>query len=155
MLEIERKFLVHDLSILEQASRKRYLVQAYLSVDPARTVRIRRADDCAFITIKGASSPDGMSRLEWEKEISVAEANDLIALALYPPIQKWRYDIPWGPLTFEIDVFEGANQGLILAEVELPSADFPLSLPETLGTEVTQDPRYYNAWLSQHPFSAW
>ncbi|OYU84398.1 MAG: adenylate cyclase [Flavobacterium sp. BFFFF2] len=155
MLEIERKFLVNDLSALSKASSQQLLVQAYLCTDPARTVRIRIAKNEAFITIKGASQTDGISRFEWEKSIEISEAEQLMLLAELPPIRKQRYVIPWGELKVELDVFEGANAGLVIAEIELPSADFPLKIPSWLGKEVSDDPRYYNSYLIEHPFVHW
>ncbi len=155
MIEIERKFLVNRLSCLEQAVRSYRIAQGYLSTDPARTVRVRTKDDKGFLTIKGVSSDDGSSRYEWEKEISLADALELLKLALPEPIYKVRHLIPAGKHTFEVDVFEAANSGLIIAEIELERADEPFERPDWLGEEVTGDARYYNAFIAENPFNNW
>lgn len=131
------------------------ICQGYLVADPQRTVRVRIKGDKGYLTIKGASTADGLSRFEWEKEIAVSEAEMLLKLCLPGAIEKTRYIIPFGGLTFEVDEFFGENAGLVMAEVELESATQQVSLPEWLGQEVTGDKRYYNSYLSQRPFSKW
>ena len=148
MIEIERKFLVHSTEFIQAASQHYRIEQGYLSKDPARTVRVRIKNDKTFITVKGASSASGMSRYEWEKEIPLEEGKALLQLALPTVIQKTRYEVKHQTFLFEVDVFEGQHQGLILAEVELEDENVELNLPTWIGEEVTGDPRYYNASLS-------
>lgn len=148
MIEIERKFLVHSTEFIQAASQHYRIEQGYLSKDPARTVRVRIKNDKSFITVKGASSASGMSRYEWEKEIPLEEGKALLQLALPTVIQKIRYEVKHQTFLFEVDVFEGQHQGLILAEVELEDENVELNLPTWIGEEVTGDSRYYNASLS-------
>jgi len=148
MIEIERKFLVHSTEFIQAASQHYCLEQGYLSKDPARPVRVRINDDKSFITVKGASSASGMSRYEWEKEIPLEEGKALLQLALPKVNKKTRYEIKHQTFLFEVDVFEGQHQGLILAEVELEDENVELNLPTWIGEEVTGDARYYNASLS-------
>lgn len=150
--EIERKFLVRDQSVLVGSVGIRYQ-QGYLSTDPERTVRVRRAGDHAFLTIKGISR--GAARAEFEYEIPVADARDLLTLCPGSGIAKTRHRLDHGGRTWEIDVFEGDNAGLVVAEVEIPSEDAVVAIPDWAGDEVTADPRYYNANLTDHPFSEW
>jgi adenylate cyclase len=150
--EIERKFLVLDQSVLHGSTGISYR-QGYLSTDPERTVRVRRAGDHAFLTIKGIS--EGPSRAEFEYEIPAADAEDLFALCEGPLIEKTRHRIEHAGLTWEVDVFDGKNGGLVLAEVEISSPDTPVAIPGWAGEEVTADPRYYNANLVHHPFQEW
>lgn len=151
MLEIERKFLVSNLqACLEMATASFAIFQGYLSVDPERTVRLRIQNTHAFLTIKGASSADGTTRVEWEKSISLDEANTLSPLCLPGGIQKTRYHVPFNKFLFEVDVFEAALSGLALAEIELQSADQKIELPDWIGKEVTGDKRYYNSQLTQY-----
>lgn len=152
-LEIERKFLVRDPSVLEGLTGTRYR-QGYLSTNPERTVRVRVAGDRGSLTIKGISR--GPSRAEFEYPIAVSEAAQLLdELALRPLIEKTRYRLEHAGRTWEIDVFEGENAGLVVAEVELPTADASLVLPAWVGAEVTDDPRYFNASLVDHPYREW
>ncbi len=145
--EIERKFLVNG-DFKPGAVRKMSITQAYLCSEPGRTVRVRIRDDKAFLTIKGKSSASGASRFEWEKEIPVKEAKDLLKLCEPGIIEKTRYIVPEaGGLQFEVDEFYGTNAGLLLAEIELPAEDHPFTKPGWLGKEVTGDPRYYNSSL--------
>ena len=131
------------------------MVQGYLSSVPSRIVRVRICDEQAFLTIKGKSSEDGLIRYEWEKEISIEEAQELLQLCETGIIDKIRYLIPFGNHQFEVDEFHGQNEGLILAEVELTSEMEKIEYPEWLGEEVTGDIRFYNAMLSKFPFSEW
>lgn len=154
-LEIERKFLVNSPAFKQEATRKTRIVQGYLSSVPERTVRVRVRGDKGFLTIKGIGSASGMTRYEWEKEIPVAEAEELLAICEPGVIDKTRYEIEVGRFTFEVDEFHGDNAGLLLAEIELPCEDARFDKPEWLGCEVTGDPRYYNSMLSTHPYSQW
>lgn len=153
--EIERKFLVRSLSYREFSVRKKQLVQGYLNSDPSRTVRIRIDGERGVLTIKGKSNASGMSRFEWETEMSLSDAQALLQLCEPGVIEKTRYHIPHGSFVFEVDEFSGDNQGLILAEIELTSEGDEFSRPEWLGAEVTQDERFYNSYLSKKPFKAW
>jgi len=150
--EIERKFLVRDPTILSGSTGTRYQ-QGYLSTDPARTVRVRRAGEHAFLTIKGESH--GAARAEFEYAIPPADVDALLALCPGPIIEKTRHRIDHAGRTWEVDVFDGDNAGLIVAEVEIPDVDATVEVPDWAGEEVTTDPRYYNANLSAHPFSTW
>jgi adenylate cyclase len=152
--EIERKFLIHgDFRpfVLESLPIK----QGYLSSVPERTVRVRIKGDKAFLTIKGGGNATGSARFEWEKEVDVSDAQDLLNLCEPGIIEKIRHLIPVGKFTFEVDEFLGENAGLLVAEIELPSEDTSFEHPSWLGREVTGDVRYYNAYLSQHPSTKW
>lgn len=153
--EIERKFLVMSQQFKEQAVKATRIRQGYLSSEPKRVVRVRVTSDKGFITIKGATSDSGLSRYEWEKEIPVEEARELMLLCESGVIDKTRYLVPVGECTFEVDVFHGDNEGLTVAELELPAEETPFPRPVWLGREVTGDTRYYNAMLRIHPFKSW
>lgn len=155
MIEIERKFLVTSTAFLDEFHTKNRIVQGYLSSVPERTVRVRIKGEKGFLTIKGKSSDSGMSRMEWEKEIALKEAEQLLRLCEAGVIDKIRYEIPVGKHLYEVDVFSGENEGLILAEIELQSENETFEKPNWLGMEVTNDTRYYNAYLSQKPFKTW
>ncbi|SHF03698.1 CYTH domain-containing protein [Flavobacterium fontis] len=155
MIEIERKFLVRNEQFKAESRAAIPIAQGYLSSVPERTVRVRIKGNQGFLTIKGKSNASGASRLEWEKEITVAEAQMLLPLCEKGTIQKTRYEVVSGQHIIEVDVFEGENAGLILAEIELQSEDETYAKPDWLGEEVTHDARYYNAYLSQHPFGLW
>ena len=151
--EIERKFLVWAEVGREGAVGTRYR-QGFLSTDPDRTVRVRASEDRGWLTVKGRTR--GATRLEFEYEISLDDANELLdALAIRPLIEKTRYLVPVSGLTWEVDVFEGDNEGLVIAEVELQSEDEDFVKPAWCGEEVTGDPRYYNVNLVAHPFKTW
>lgn len=152
--EIERKFLVNG-EYKSQAVRSFRIVQAYLSSVTGRTVRIRIKGEKAYITIKGKSNESGLSRYEWEKEILVNEAEELLLLCEPGAIDKTRYEIPVGKHIFEVDEFYGDNSGLTLAEVELKDETESFIRPEWLGEEVTGDRRYYNSCLTKLPYSKW
>ena len=156
--EIERKFLVRG-DFMPYVSGSERLTQGYLCSAPERTVRVRVKGDKSFLTIKGQSSADGLSRYEWEKEIPLSEARELLALCEKGIIDKTRHivSLPFedSVAVFEVDVFHGENQGLILAEIELESEGQSYPRPEWLGEEVTGDVRYYNSQLSSHPFTTW
>lgn len=155
MIEIERKFLVTSKAFLKQFKVKNRIVQGYLSSHPERTVRVRIKGEKGYLTIKGKSNKSGLSRMEWEKEIDINEAETLLQICESGVIDKIRYDVELGTRTFEVDVFEGENKGLIIAEVELQSENETFEKPEWLGEEVSGDERYYNAYLSKNPFKNW
>ena len=151
--EIERKFLVRGDGWRSLAKGTAYR-QGYLNSAKERTVRIRKIDDRAFLTIKGLTV--GATRAEYEYEIPVADCDAMLdALAEKPIIEKKRYKIPLEGLTWEIDEFFGDNTGLIVAEVELESEGQTFRKPEWVGEEVTADPRYFNSNLIKHPYSKW
>lgn len=154
-LEIERKYLVRDLSYQQQASKQTRIVQGYLSSVPERTVRVRIKGDKGFLTIKGIGSESGASRFEWEQQISLEDAQALLKLCEAGVIDKTRYLVPFGPHVFEVDEFYGDNLGLTLAEVELTSEQQQVERPAWLGEEVTGDTRYYNSMLMKNPFTKW
>ena len=155
MLEIERKFAVKSTNFLANAKESYKITQGYLNTDKNRTVRVRIKGNKGFITVKGISSADGLSRFEWEKEINIKDAEALLLLCEDFVIDKTRYIIPFDAVVFEVDVFEGANKGLVFAEVELESTEQQFEKPEWLGEELTGDERFYNAYLSNVPFSSW
>jgi len=152
--EIERKFLVKG-EYKTHAMRSSRIVQGYLSSVTGRTVRIRIKGEKGYITVKGKSNESGLSRYEWEKEIPLNEAEELLLLCEPGAIDKTRYEIQAWKHIFEVDEFYGDNEGLTLAEVELESEDESYEKPEWLGEEVTGDRRYYNSSLTKHPFKNW
>jgi adenylate cyclase len=145
-VETERKFLVKG-DFRKDATGKAEIIQAYLLIDPVRTIRIRIADDSAFITIKTKPAAGSISRGEWEFSIPVEDARDLLPLCLPGKIAKTRYFVPSGKHTIEVDVFHDRNEGLIIAEIELTDESESFESPQWLGDEVTGDPRYYNSNL--------
>ena len=155
MIEIERKFLVNSNHYRKQASRKSVIIQGYLNSDPQRTVRVRLKDQIGYITVKGKSSDSGLSRFEWEKEISKQEAETLLKLCEKTIVSKTRFEVSVADHLFEVDEFAGPNDGLVIAEVELDSEDEEFSKPDWLGREVTGEKRYYNSNLSKQPFIGW
>ena len=155
MLEIERKFAVKSTNFLANAKESFKITQGYLNTDKNRTVRVRIKGSIGFITVKGISSADGLSRFEWEKEIDVKDAEALLLLCEDFVIDKTRYIIPFDAVVFEVDVFEGSNKGLVIAEVELETTDQQFAKPDWLGEELTGDERFYNAYLSNVPFTSW
>lgn len=155
MIEIERKFLVSSDAFKTEAFKENTIAQGYLSSVPERTVRVRIKGDKGFLTIKGISNASGLSRFEWEKEIPVEEAKKLLVLCEKGVIDKTRFEVKVGNHIFEVDEFHGENKGLTVAEVELQSETETFEKPDWLGEEVTNDNRYYNAYLSNHPFTSW
>lgn len=153
MIEIERKFLI-DQSMLPGCLIPTRIAQGYLNQDPDRTVRIRIAGDKGFITIKGRSSTNGLSRYEWEQEIDLNHALDLFDLCT-ATLQKSRYHMYHQGRLWEIDVFHGLNEGLVVAEIELTSETESFNLPLWVTKEVTGDPDYYNSNLSINPYKLW
>lgn len=153
-LEIERKFLVVGDFMPVSTSAIRIL-QGYLNSAPERSVRVRIKGDQGFLTVKGLGNASGISRFEWEKEIPLPEAEELLSLCEPGVIDKMRHIIPIGSHEFEVDVFAGENLGLIIAELELASEDEVFERPDWLGPEVTGEGKYFNASLSRHPFTKW
>jgi len=152
--EIERKFLVSPGAWQPHPGAGTLHRQGYLSGDPERIVRIRIAGDEAFVTVKGRTH--GISRLEFEYPIPVSDAATMLdQLCPGPLVEKRRYEQPYAGLLWEIDVFEGDNAGLVLAEVELPTPTTPIVLPPWVGREVSNDPRYFNSNLVAQPFGRW
>ena len=154
-LEIERKFLVRGDDYKRQSYSSSRIRQGYICSGHGRTVRVRLRDDRGYLTIKGPSDAAGLSRYEFEKEITLDEAEHLMALCEPGSIDKMRYLVKSGSHTFEVDEFYGDNEGLVMAEVELGSEDEPFEKPDFIGKEVTGDRRYYNAHLVKHPFCTW
>lgn len=152
MIEIERKFLVTSAAYKKEAFSQNRIKQGYLSSVPERTVRVRVKGNKAYITIKGASNTTGMSRFEWEKEIPVEEAENLLLLCEKGIIDKTRFEVKIGSHTYEVDEFYGENEGLVIAEIELQSENETFEKPSWLGIEVTNDERYYNSYLSNNPY---
>ena len=153
-IETERKFLVESDAFKNEAVRSYRITQGYIAHEAGRTVRVRIRGEQGFLTIKGPSS-DGISRFEWEKEIPLEDARDLMTLCQGGFINKTRYIIPAGERYFEVDEFYGDNAPLVMAEIELGSPDEPFARPAWLGKEVTGDRRFYNSYLLAHPFREW
>jgi adenylate cyclase len=152
-VEIERKFLLIG-DAWRGLGEPVLLRQGYLSSDPERTVRVRVEGVRGVLTIKGKSS--GATRGEWEYDIPLAEATELLdRLCEQPLIEKYRSRVAWSGHVWEIDEFLGANAGLVVAEIELQSESESFDKPSWIGTEVTSDPRYYNSRLIRHPFTQW
>ena len=154
-IEIERKFLVQNTDFKTACFDIKYMKQGYLNSDKLRTVRIRISNTQGFITIKGKSNETGTSRYEWEKEISISEAEDLMILCEPNLIEKKRYLIKAQQHIFEVDEFLGDNLGLIVAEIELSSENESFKKPAWLGEEVTGDSKYYNSSICKLPFKNW
>ena len=155
MIEIERKFLITSQDFKKEAFTQNRIKQGYLSSVPERTVRVRVKADRAFMTVKGASNASGLSRFEWEKEITLEDANQLLLLCEKGVIDKTRFEVKKGKHIYEIDEFYGENEGLIMAEIELNSENENFEKPSWLGKEVTSDNRYYNSYLSKNPYKNW
>lgn len=152
-IEIERKFLVKDDSWKDTVQKSLVCKQGYLVSDRNSTVRIRVMGDRAYLTIKGATY--GLSRSEYEYEIPVIEAEGMLQFCADLPVEKTRHYILHDGMTWELDVFEAANTGLIMAEIELTSEDQDFAVPDWAGKEVSGDERYYNGYLSKRPYSLW
>ncbi len=155
MLEIERKFLVLSSAYREKATSKERIVQGFLNTHPERTVRVRIKGDKGFMTVKGKSNTAGTSRFEWEKEISVEEVASLLPFCEKGIIAKFRYEVAVGSHVFEVDEFEGDNEGLVVAEIELSSETESFKKPDWLGKEVTGEVKYYNSQLGKNPYKSW
>lgn len=153
-LEIERKFLVHKrVDWKRLASSCSHIQQGYFAA--VNTVRVRIRDDKGYLTIKGPSHNGGLSRYEFEKEITLQEAQQLMLLCESGVIDKHRYLVPYAGHTFEVDEFHGDNDGLVMAEVELKSENEPFESPDFIGKEVTGDRRFYNSHMRKNPFKLW
>ena len=153
--EIERKFRVKG-NYKKYVSKETKIVQGFLSTVPERTVRVRIKGDQGFLTIKGIGNTSGASRYEWEKEISLEDAKDLLVICEPGVINKTRHIIEADEdLMFEVDEFYGENEGLTIAEIELPSEDTEFSKPSWLGEEVTGDVKFYNSMLMKNPYKNW
>lgn len=145
-LEIEHKYLVTNNNFKEYAISHKHILQGYLSRDKERTIRIRISDNSAFITIKGLNLGD--TRMEYEYPIPLEEAKSILnTLCIKPIIEKYRYIVNYAGNTWEIDEFKGALQGLVIAEIEIPSSEYNYDIPPFIGKNVTNDPRYYNSNL--------
>ena len=155
MIEIERKFLVTSEDFKAAAFMQNRIAQGYLSSVPDRTVRVRIKGDKGYLTIKGKSNESGLSRFEWEKEIPIDEAKELLKLCEKGVIDKTRFEVKIGNHIFEVDEFYGDNQGLIVAEIELNSEKENFERPKWLGEEVTNNTKYYNSYLSKYPYVNW
>lgn len=153
--EIERKFLVTSNAYKDAAIKETRITQGYLSSVPERTVRVRIKGKSGFITIKGIGNVSGASRYEWEKEILVSEAEELLKICEPGVIDKIRYEIKVGDHTYEVDEFQGENEGLTVAEIELSGEHEYFQKPVWLGREITGDVKYYNSMLMKHPFTKW
>ncbi|MDD2557800.1 MAG: CYTH domain-containing protein [Desulfuromonadaceae bacterium] len=153
-IEIERKFLLKNDSWRAHVQSKSRIIQAYISVNPAATVRVRVTAAGAFLTLKGKRH--NYSAAEFEYKIPAQDAAAMLELmSPYPPIDKWRYRVSYAGNSWEIDEFNGANAGLLIAEIELDTATAEFACPPWLGMEVSDDPRYFNACLVQQPYSTW
>jgi adenylate cyclase len=152
--EIERKFLIKK-EIWENSPKGKatYLKQGYISTDPGKTIRVRVAKDKSFLTIKGKT--EGISRAEFEYEIPTEDANELLNLFASNCIEKIRHEIVYDGKLWEVDVFNGDNEGLIIAEIELNSVDEQFTLPAWIDKEVSGEERYFNSNLSKKPFKKW
>lgn len=154
--EIERKFLVAG-DFKKDAYDSVRICQGYLNSAAERVVRVRVKGDKGYITVKGSSNDSGVTRFEWEKEISVEDATSLLKLAEPGVIDKTRYLVrnTDGKHILEVDEFQGDNEGLTIAEIELDDENEPFDKPSWLGEEVTGDQRYYNSFLSKSPYKNW
>lgn len=153
-MEIERKFLVKG-EFKSQAYAQSRITQGYICSARGRTVRVRIGNQKGYLTIKGATNASGTTRYEWEKEIPLREAEELMLLCEPGAIDKTRYYVRSGSHIFEVDEFYGDNQGLVVAEVELSAEDEPFVKPDFIDKEVTGEAKYYNSQLMKHPFNTW
>lgn len=155
LIEIERKFLVHSDAYKSESFRRTRIVQAFLNSDKSRIVRVRISGEVGFLTIKGEPSQDGVSRFEWERQISLSDAEALLELCEDGVIDKIRYEVKSGEHVFEVDEFFGSNEGLVVAEVELNHVSEIFTKPDWLGEEVTGRVKYFNSQLLKNPFKNW
>lgn len=153
-IEIERKFLLNG-DFRPFVTRSYRIVQGYLVAQIDCTVRIRIKSNKGYITVKGPANEKGFSRFEWEKEIGVEDARQLLQLCKEDVIDKTRHEVIFGNKTFEVDEFHANNEGLFIVELELQSEDDPFDTPSWLGKEITGDRRFYNAYLFEHPYQTW
>lgn len=154
-LEIERKFLVNNNVFIKEAYKDKKIIQGFLSSVPERSVRIRIIGKKGFLTVKGLGNTSGTTRYEWEKEISLNDATDLLKICEPGIIDKTRHYVNSGNHTFEVDVFYGENKGLVIAEIELSSEEERFKKPNWLGNEITGIIKYYNSSLASKPYSRW
>ncbi|MBE0677007.1 MAG: CYTH domain-containing protein [Bacteroidales bacterium] len=154
MTEIERKYLVKG-DFREYAGKSVRIIQGYIFNHDGKNLRIRIADKKAFLTIKAKTGESLVTRFEWEIEIDLNEAKELMNLCGEMVVEKERYIVTYQGQEFEVDVFHGRNEGLVIAELELESEDQKIVKPLWLGPEVSEDPRYTNSQLATHPFSLW
>lgn len=153
-LEIERKFLVSG-DFRPHVSGSSRIVQGYLCSSAGKTVRVRIIGEKGFLTIKGPTLPGSCSRFEWETQIPLKDAEELLRLCDSGVIDKVRHLVKAGDHVYEVDEFSGENKGLVVAEIELSSEDEDFERPEWLGREVTGERRYYNSCLLNNPYSRW
>ena len=154
-VEIERKFLVVGDEYRRMAYSSDRIVQGYICRADGNSVRVRIRDGRGYLTIKGPSLDGGLSRYEWEREISLSEAEDMLLLCRDAKIDKRRYLVKCGSHTYEVDEFYGDNEGLVVAEIELSDKDEAFERPSFLGREVTGEARYYNGHLTRFPYKDW
>jgi adenylate cyclase len=153
-VEIERKYLVKNDSWRKSVEAQAHIMQGYLANDDTASVRVRVKGDAAYLTIKGATS--GISRSEYEYQIPVEDAETMLReLAIFPAIDKVRYSVRSGKHLWDLDLFSGENEGLVMAEVELASEDEDFQMPDWAGEEVSGDTRYYNVNLASNPYKSW
>lgn len=155
MIEIERKFLVISEDFKKESFKQTRIIQGFLNTHAERTVRVRLKGDEGFLTVKGKSTDDGLTRFEWEREISKKDAEALLDLCEDHVIDKLRYEVKLNQHIFEIDEFFGKNEGLVIAEVELNHVEEQFESPNWLGKEVTGDIKFYNSQLSRTPYKTW
>jgi CYTH domain-containing protein len=155
MLEIERKYLVRSSAYRDEAHAAVEIIQGFLNTHPDRTVRVRLSGDQGFITVKGRTDAEGVTRFEWEREIPPEEAKALLEICQEGVIHKIRHLVKSGRHLIEVDEFRGENEGLVVAEIEIGKVDERIKKPDWLGEEVTGDPRYYNSQLSKKPYTTW
>ncbi len=154
-IEIEKKFLVTNDNYRKQAYKTDLIIQGYICRQNGNSARVRIRGNKGYLTIKGPSLDGGISRYEWEREISLTEADELLKLCDNAKIEKKRYLVECGAHTYEIDEFFGDNAGLVVAEIELKDKDEPFEKPDFLGREITGEARYYNSHLTQFPYKEW
>lgn len=154
-METERKFLVRNNAFLDEAFQAKRIVQGYICADAERSVRIRISGEEGFLTIKSATNERGWSRYEFEQPIVLKEAEELMKLCLPGLIDKVRYYVKFGDHIWEVDVFHGENEGLIVAEIELNTEDDVFEIPSWVAEEVSGDPKYYNSMLARNPYAEW
>lgn len=154
-VEIERKFLVTDFSFKEKATSSYKIKQGFLNTHKDRTVRVRTTGEKGYLTVKGKSTKNGLVRFEWETEIKISDAENLLLLCEDRIIEKTRFEVVVGNHRFEIDTFEAKNEGLVIAELELTTEDESYPKPKWLGEEVTGEVKYYNSQLALKPYKEW
>ena len=155
MLEIERKYLVTSNAYREESYAREEIIQGFLNTHPDRTVRVRLSGEKGFITVKGRTDEEGVTRFEWEREIPGEEARALLEICEPGVIQKIRYLVQSGEHLVEVDEFRGENEGLVVAEIEIKDVNESIIKPSWVGKEVTGDPKYYNSQLSIKPYTKW